>query len=238
MLLYYLRHGDPIYNPDSLTPLGHEQARSLAKRLAMYGVDEIYSSDSVRAMETAQPTCDLLKKEKTLLPWAHENRAWEQLTVALESGRRTWCFLDPRYVEQFNSAEVRAMGDKWYEHPYFKDTSFKEGIERVDREADAFLLSLGYRHDREKHRYELVEPNEKRVALFAHQGFGMAFLSSILDIPYPMFCTHFNISHTSMSVIQFDETAGFSYPQAIQLSNDSHLYRDGLLTGYNNGIRV
>lgn len=22
MLLFYLRHGDPIYNPDSLTPLG------------------------------------------------------------------------------------------------------------------------------------------------------------------------------------------------------------------------
>ena len=41
MILYYLRHGDPIYSPDSLTPLGHEQAKALAKRLATYGLDEI-----------------------------------------------------------------------------------------------------------------------------------------------------------------------------------------------------
>ena len=130
--------------------------------------------------------------------------------------------------------QLYEFGTVQKEHIHLLD----ECISNNQNPADAFLLSLGYRHDREKHRYELVEPNEKRVALFAHQGFGMAFLSSILDIPYPMFCTHFNISHTSMSVIQFDETAGFSYPQAIQLSNDSHLYRDGLLTGYNNGIRV
>ena len=31
MLLYIVRHGDPIYNPDSLTPKGHLQAKALAK---------------------------------------------------------------------------------------------------------------------------------------------------------------------------------------------------------------
>ena len=46
MLLFYIRHGDPIYNPDSLTPLGHRQAEAVAKRLALYGIDEIYASSS------------------------------------------------------------------------------------------------------------------------------------------------------------------------------------------------
>ncbi|MBR2460762.1 MAG: histidine phosphatase family protein [Clostridia bacterium] len=238
MLLYYIRHGDPIYNPDSLTPLGNEQARALGKRLATYGIDEIYSSDSVRAMQTAQPTCDLLKKEKVLLPWANEGRAWEQLTVVREDGRRTWCFHTQSCVELFNSPEVLAMGEAWYDHPCFADTSFKQGIERIDREADGFLLSLGYRHDRVNHRYEAVTPNDKRIALFAHQGFGLAFLGSILDVPYPYFATHFDLSHSSMSVINFSGTGDWIYPKALQLSNDSHLYRDGLLTGYNNGIRV
>ena len=41
MLLFYIRHGDPIYNPDSLTPLGHRQAESVAKRLSMFGIDEM-----------------------------------------------------------------------------------------------------------------------------------------------------------------------------------------------------
>lgn len=39
MILYYIRHADPIYDPDSLTPLGIRQAEALAKRLALYGVE-------------------------------------------------------------------------------------------------------------------------------------------------------------------------------------------------------
>ena len=63
MFLYFIRHGDPIYDPDSLTLLGEEQAKALAKRLALYGLDEIYSSTSNRAQRTAQPTCELLKRQ-------------------------------------------------------------------------------------------------------------------------------------------------------------------------------
>ena len=42
MLLYYIRHGDPIYNPDQLTPLGKRQAEAIGKRLAIHGIDKIY----------------------------------------------------------------------------------------------------------------------------------------------------------------------------------------------------
>ena len=62
MLFFYIRHGDPIYVPDSLTPLGERQADALAKRLSMYGVDKIYSSSSNRAILTSKPTCELVKK--------------------------------------------------------------------------------------------------------------------------------------------------------------------------------
>ena len=49
MLLFSIRHGEPIYDPDSLTPFGHRQAEAVAKRLALYGIDEIYASSSNRA---------------------------------------------------------------------------------------------------------------------------------------------------------------------------------------------
>ncbi len=237
MLLYYVRHGDPIYNPDSLTPLGERQAEAVAKRLALYGIDEIYSSDSNRAMQTAEPTCQLLKKEKKLCPWANESVAWGEFTVTTEDGRRTWGFNHKPTVEIFNSLEMRKLGADWCDHPFFEDTKFREGRIRVDKAIDEFMLSLGYCHYRTDGHYEAVEANEKRIALFAHQGFGMAFLSSILDIPYPQFSTHFDMSHSSVTVIHFDGT-GRIYPKVIQLANDSHLYREGLLTGYNNGIRV
>lgn len=53
MFLYYIRHGDPIYAPDGLTELGHKQAKALAKKLALYGLEEIYSSTPIRARQTA-----------------------------------------------------------------------------------------------------------------------------------------------------------------------------------------
>ena len=62
MIFYYIRHGDPIYDPDSLTPLGRRQAEAAGKRLSVFGVDKIYASSSTRAIQTSQPTCEMLKK--------------------------------------------------------------------------------------------------------------------------------------------------------------------------------
>jgi broad specificity phosphatase PhoE len=109
----------------------------------------------------------------------------------------------------------------------------------MDREVDAFFLSLGYKHNREKKCFEIVKKNPKRVALFAHQGFGLLFLSSVLDIPYPIFSTSFDFSHSSVTVVDFGRAnEKIVCPKILQLSNDSHLYKEGLLTGYENGIRV
>ena len=237
MLFFYIRHGDPIYDPDSLTPLGHEQAKALSKRLCTYGLDDIYSSPSIRAQMTAQPTCDLLRKEKTLCPWADEGLAWADFAIPSSLGYHTWSFYDPEILEIFNSPKLRALGDKWYEHPDLVQYDFGKGVQRVNEAVDAYFLSLGYRHDRENARYEAVEHHNRRVALFAHQGFGIAFFSSMLDIPYPHFSTRFDFGHSSMSVVEFKPRGKYVYPQVLQLSNDAHLYREGILTGYQNVIK-
>ena len=86
MLVFYIRHGDPIYDPDSLTPLGQRQAESVAKRLALFGIDEVYSSTSTRAMQTAQPLCELLHKKLNTLEFLHEDHL-ESLHLK-EEGKR------------------------------------------------------------------------------------------------------------------------------------------------------
>ena len=226
-----------MYNPDGLTELGKKQAEALSGRFSLYGLDEIYCSTSFRARMTAEPTCKLLGKEPVLLEWAHEKYAWEELTVINDERTvRHWLFQVPELFSKLNSPEVRELGFKWYEHEYFKGYDFGSAIKRVDRETDGFFLSLGFRHDRENSRYEIVKENEKRVAFFAHQGIGIAFLSSLLDIPYPEFCTRFDLGHSSVTVIDFEWTDGkYAYPKILQLSNDSHLYKENLLTGYQNG---
>ena len=240
MLFYYIRHGEPLGVPDySLTPLGREQAKALAKRLCLFGIDRVFASPTLRTMQTAQPICDLLGKEITPCDWADEGIVWNEFTVPHPKYEHTWAFFDPKYLEIFSSPEVRALGEKWYEHPELAGLNFKAGVERVNAAVDEFFLSLGFRHDRENARYEVVGEhlNRDRVALFAHQGFGMSFFSSMLDIPYPMFCTHFDFSHSSMSVINFEPRGKYVYPHVLQTANDSHLYREGIITGYHNAIK-
>lgn len=240
MLFYYIRHGEPLGVPDySLTPLGKEQAKALAKRLCLFGIDRVFASPTLRTMQTAQPICDLLGKEITPCDWADEGIVWNEFTVPHPKYEHTWAFFDPKYLEIFSSPEVRALGERWYEHPELAGLNFKAGVERVNAAVDEFFLSLGFRHDRENARYEVVGEhlNRDRVALFAHQGFGMSFFSSMLDIPYPMFCTHFDFSHSSMSVINFEPRGKYVYPHVLQTANDSHLYREGIITGYHNSIK-
>ena len=236
MLLFYIRHGDPIYNPDSLTELGHKQAAALAKRLSLYGLDRIYSSPSVRAQQTAQPTCELLNKPMTVCEWAHEAHAAEGFWISEGTKEDCWCFQHNRVYPQLLLPEVLALGFEWYAHPLFEKYNFAKGIKHADESVDAFLEQLGYRHDREHSRYEIIKPNDERVALFAHQGFGMCFLSSLLDIPYPLFCTHFDFGHSAMTVIEFQQRGDYAYARVLQHSNDSHLYREELLTGYQNAV--
>ena len=237
MLFFYIRHGDPIYNPNSLTPLGERQAEALAKRLALYGVDEIYSSTSERAKLTAKPTCEILKKDLVELDFANESHAARDFMFRRkEKENKVWAFQDREMRLLFQSPEIRALGDRWYEHPALAGYPYESGIERVYRETDAFFASLGYEHDRYTGSYRVVEPNDKRIALFAHQGFGLLFLSCLLDIPFPQFSTHFDLGHTGMTVIHFGNENGVSIPRVCTLSSDSHLYREGLPTKYNNWL--
>lgn len=237
MLFFYLRHADPIYSPDSLTKLGERQAEALSKRLYLYGIDKLYCSSSNRAILTATPTAELHKKDIEILDFANESHAWNELTTVLDNGRRTWLFQSKKHIDLLVSPEVRSYGNNWYHHPEFKDKGYDKGIQRIQKGCDELFESLGYKHDYTKNSYIPVAPTEQRVALFAHQGFGLAFLSCLLDIPYPEFCTRFDLGHSSMTVIEFGGTEGLVIPKVLQLSNDSHLYKEGLATNYNNYIR-
>ncbi len=232
MILFYLRHGQPIYNPDSLTEFGHQQAQALVKRMAECKPDKIYASSSNRAIQTAEPTARFFGKSIEILDWCNELYAWDEFTAEF-AGKKTWAFYHKETRELFNSSAVRKLGKDWYLYPGLE--KYEKGINRIQRETDAFMLQLGYQHDHETNIYVPVRPNNDRIALFAHQGFGVAFLSCLLDIPYPLFSTHFEMGHTGMTVIEFSGTEQ-TVPTVLQLSNDSHLFAAGLSTDYQGNL--
>ncbi len=236
MLIYYIRHGDPDYAVDGLTPRGRRQAEAVGKRLAVHGLDKIYSSPAGRAALTAQPTCEMLGMKAETVDFAHEDNAHRATAVTTEDGRRIWGFQHQPTRELFASEEIRRLGREFYRHPAFEGTNFAERIPPIQAQIDEWLLTLGYRHDLERNGYVAERPNDDRVALFAHQGFGVLFLSLVLDIPYPEVCVRMDIQHSGVSVIRFANRNGLIIPTLLQLSNDSHLYREGLPTAYNNQI--
>ncbi|MBQ7173517.1 MAG: histidine phosphatase family protein [Clostridia bacterium] len=242
MLFFFVRHGHPIYKPDSLTELGHEQAEALAPRFALHGLDRIYASSHNRTIQTAEPTARALGKEIIPLDWCMEELATKEfmhLRPGPDRMHHYWCFQLDDYVELFHSPEVRAMGQNWWKHPAFANETFHDGLERIRKESDAFFESLGYKHDVENARYIPIAPTEERIALFAHQGFGLAFLSVVMDIPYPIFSTEFDFGYTGVTAIHFKVYGdGMVYPKILQLSNDSHLYHAGMSTSYQNGLPI
>ena len=243
MLLFFVRHGDPNYSTDSLTPQGELQAAAVAKRLARYGIDRIYSSSAGRAIKTAEPTARLLGLNPIALEWMNEKHAWKDFALRAPGyTHEHWAFQTSYYIRRFNSPEVRALGMDWTSAPEFAETRFAEGVARVQAETDSLIASLGYVHDRASGTYQAEQPNDNHIAIFAHQGFGMIFLSCLLDQPFPHFSTHFDMGHSGMTVIEFCETSKegkdpVCVPKVIQLSNDSHLYAEGLPTVYQNRIR-
>ncbi len=235
MLLFYVRHGDPIYNPDSLTELGRVQAEALVERMKICAPERIFSSSSNRAILTATPTAQALGKEIEILDWCSERYAFREMWYKpTEESRPQWLFGNAKKMEQMAAEDVRALGDEWYTHPDFADGTYGVGLERIGRETDAFMLELGYRHDHEKNGYVAQNPKCERVALFAHQGFGLAFLSRLLDIPYPLMC-RFDLGHSSVTAIEFGNE-GFTVPRVLQLANDSHIFAAGIETAYQNRI--
>ena len=238
MLFFYVRHGDPIYAPDSLTPFGHRQAEAVGRMLSLYRINKIYASTSERAKLTATPLAEIIKKDIEQLDFANEGHAWHELTCYSKAlNANTWLFHSPEMKALFHEPDFMALGDKWYEHPALKSPccegkDYKAAIERIQKGSDEFFESLGYKRV-SAGKYKVLEKNDNRVAMFAHQGFGLAFLSCIVGIPYPVFSTHFDICTTGVSVIEFEEIDGYAYPRILELSSAGHLYKESLPTRFN-----
>ncbi len=222
MLLYIIRHGEPIYDPDTLTPLGKEQAEALGKRLALHGFDKIYSSPNGRARETAEPTCNALGKEAEILSWASEDLLWRDL----KAPNVGWAFNgDARTIK---TPELTASDSRWYESEAFSEAKApKEGFDRAKDGIDGLLLRHGY--ERDGLFYNIIKPSSERVALFCHQGVGLTALSHVLGIPPCLFWTSFDVTHTGVSIVHFEDRGmGYVAPKCLALSDTAHIYGSSL----------
>ena len=238
MLLYIIRHGDPNYEKDCLTPLGKRQAEAVGRRLAIHGMDRIFSSPLGRAKETAQPLCEMLRLECNTEEFVSEHLAYSQLSVDMGNGHRNWVFRSLPDHEFKNEHNLRLNIDEWKNDYVFNKTDMTAAMERIAVGSDTFLEKLGYKREGTA-VYRCVKPTDERVAVFCHEGAGMTWISHLLGIPAHIMWSSFEINHTSVTLFRFSGSEGeLTAPKCLCFSDNSHLLAERLPYRHYNSIDI
>lgn len=222
MRLYIIRHADPDYPNGTITPDGHKEAAVLAERLAGSGVDVIYSSPLGRAIHTMEYTADLLKLPHEVLDWTQEISG---MYKELEGYGKFTPFNTP--AEFILDQEPLPSHDDWFGRPFFEEMQLKQRIDEIRAGSDALMKRHGY--ERVGGRYRCIEPNDQKIAVFCHGGFGLAWIAHLLNLPLTVVWAGFWLAPTSVTTIFMDQRSHeWAVPRCIELGDTSHLHKAGL----------
>ena len=234
MLLYIVRHGDPDYTTDSLTDRGILQANAVAKRLAASGIDRVFTSPMGRARQTAEPTCKLLGIDYEVEEWTHE--IGDEKMTPYPDGIMKSISHSPNTVFR-QDGNIYLPYERACECTAIDQTRMPDAIRFLEESGNEFLERLGYKA--EGGLFRTVRPNDDRVALFCHTAFARAWLSILLHIPLHIVWASFQVTHTSVTVLEFKNyESGFTAPKCLCLSDMSHLFSEGLDMIYDNKVKL
>jgi len=237
MLLYIVRHGDPDYAHDRLTPLGVRQAEAVGRRLASRGMDRVFASPLGRARQTADPLCELLGVAYAVEEWMSEDLAHEDFSAPGEDGKTRWAhgFYQNSY---YREAYARHGNADWIAAvPPYPRSNAQAGFARVAAASDAFLARLGYR--REGAAYRAESPNDLRVACFCHGGFGSVWFSHLLGVHPLLVWSGFDFTPTGVTILEFRNHAdAATAPKCLCHADMSHLYAANIPMRYDNRVDV
>ena len=97
----------------------------------------------------------------------------------------------------------------------------------MQADSDAFLARQGYVRD--GGAYRMVAPSTEPIALFCHAGFGLTWLSHLLDLPLPLVWTGFFLAPSSVTILLMEErSAEYAVPRCLCVGDTSHLHAAGL----------
>ena len=222
MRLYLIRHADPDYPNNTITERGHKEAQALAARLAKENLDRVYSSPLGRAVHTMHYTVGLTNHTPVIEDWTQEIA---NTTADMgEWGTRAIWDLPAEILRGPN--RTGAYGT-WENLPYVEQTPIRAMADEIKIASDAFLARHGY--ERKGGLYRCVAPSKERIAVFCHGGFGLAWLSHLLEIPLPLMWSGFWLAPSSVTTIFFEQRSEeWAVPRCVGLGDTSHLYAEGL----------
>lgn len=221
MKILFIRHGDPDYEHDSLTPKGWKEAELLADRITKLDVRDFYCSPLGRAKDTAGVTLKRLNRTAEVFDWLQEFPA---RILDPDNGERriAWDLLPSYWTEHADLYDK----DSWYRNPLMQTGDVEKLYRNVTDGIDGVLKKYGYhRHA----RYYLTDGgNEDTIVFFCHLGAELAIVSHLLGISAPVLWQGFFVAPTSVTVLATEERKqGEAYFRCKMLGDTSHLYMGG-----------
>lgn len=220
MRIIFVRHGEPNYEKDCLTPLGHVQARAAAERLREEGIETIYSSPFGRALETAQTASEILGIGPVrILDFMHELYWGSEDGTPIFSNGHPWDIADELARQGWDLARR-----DWEEHPLFRNNIVTREVRRVQLETDRWLASLGYEREGVYYRCVRSDGAQHTVALFSHGGSSAAAMARIFDLSFPYACAALHLPFTSLCIARLDKEQGsISLPRMELIGDGRHI---------------
>ena len=222
MRLLIVRHADPDYEKDSLTPTGWQEAELLAGRLSELEIAACYTSPLGRARDTASRTLERMGLEAEVLDWLQEFPP-KMFDPEIGRERVLWDWLPAVWTRE----EAYYDRDRWCHTAEMEAAGAPEAYQQVCRGLDALLARHGYQ--RQERYYRAVRPNRDTVVLFCHFGVECVLLSHMLGIS-PMILWHGFLSlPTGVTTVYTEErTKGTASLRVTGFGDTSHLAGSGL----------
>ena len=171
-----IRHAEPDYSIDSLTPKGHIEAELLSRRLQSYSIRDFYQSPLGRARDTASYTLARLGRSAETLPWLHE---FSGTYPDPETGhpRIVAWVVKPRICSCFPGVfDIHT----WFNAPAFNGGTVQKVWKQTTDGVDELLAR--YRLFKDGPIWHCPESHDFTLALFCHFGISMAVLGYLTDV--------------------------------------------------------
>ena len=185
MKLYFIRHGDPDYEKDSLTEKGFREARLLAEYMKKtdFHIDHCYVSPLGRAKDTARFTTDMLRIEAVEQEWLREfpSRIWRPDRTDKKMICWDWLPADWTVNDDFYSFR------HWMENERMEEGAVGYEYLRVTGAFGSLLSRHGY--VKEGRVFHVNKANNDTLVFFCHFGVTCVLLSYLLNIS-PMVLWH------------------------------------------------
>ena len=210
MRIHFVRHADPDYARDGLTPHGARESAALAPVIAARHPTHLYVSELGRARQTATPIANATRLSPTVVPALNEYD-WH---VDVPGHGRLSAWDVP--------ASIVRRHDR---HPGVE--AFATEIAEAHQACDRLFASHGL--IRERGHYAIERRKDDVLVVVSHGGVMLTWISYLLGLPTGAFWHAVWFAPSSITTLRFEERErGWVSARCTALGDTHHLTASGL----------